>query len=314
MIPEVSILMATRDNLATLPKALETFLASPLDLEIVIVNDGSTDGTRGYLDSLPRVRPIHLAESGGLTKALNLAFRESKGRFLARQDADDYSHADRLPSQLEAFGRDRTLDILGTGHRVVDEGGAVLAELPGRNFGSPAKRLARDNYFCHGSLMFRRAALERLGGYREFFRFSQDYDLMLRAAGMGMSLRNLGRCLYDWTFSPQATSGRKAREQARYAAVARRLSGEPGLDPAECYRAMEASESGADRAASAVPMEWHLMKIHLRSGDTARARAQYDALLKKGGPLPDDSGAARLRLVPGWLYKSLRALTELKYR
>jgi glycosyltransferase involved in cell wall biosynthesis len=314
----VSILMATRDNLATLPKALEVFLASPLRPEIVIVNDGSTDGTAAYLGTLPRdrVKAIQLPESGGLTKALNLAFRESAGTFLARQDADDASHPGRLEAQLAAFGKDPGLDILGTGHRVVDGNGSVLAELPGRNFARPAKRLLRDNFFCHGSLMFRRQSLERLGGYREFFRLSQDYDLLLRAAGAGLRLANLRACLYDWTFSPRAVSLSKAREQALYGETAKRTASDPGLDPAACYRdlqAQEARDTGPAAALRDIPPEWQLMKILLLAGDTAGARRQYRAMRDRGVPIPRESSVAALRHIPGWLYRPMRALGDLRY-
>lgn len=315
-MPLVSILLATRDDLATLPKAVGPFLASPLDLEIVIVDDGSRPDTAAYLDGLPRerVRVIRLAESGGLTRALNLAFKASRGEFLARQDADDVSRPGRLEAQLEAFRADAELGILGTGHRVVDEAGAVLAELKGRNFGRPAKRLARGNYFCHGSLMLRRSALERLGGYREFFRFAQDYDLMLRAAGLGIRIANLEACLYDWTFSTRAISARKGREQARYARVAREAFADAGLDLDARFRELEASEERDPEAARPIPPEWQLMQVMLLAGDTGGARRQYEALIGRGGEPPAGGWIAGLRLLPPWLYRTLRGVADLRYR
>lgn len=312
--PAVSILMATRGDLKTLPRALAPFLQSPLEPEIVLVDDGSRDGTADYLADLPqgRLKLIRHDEPQGLTVSLNRAFQAATGAFLARQDADDVSLPERLEAQLAAFRSDPDLAILGTGHRIVDTTGQVLAELPGRNMGNPLKRLRRDNYFCHGSLMLRREALERLGGYRPFFRFAQDHDLLLRAAGLGLRLRNLRACLYDWTYSLQATSLAKAREQIRFGSVAKHASNEPDLDLAACFRALEAAEA-ADTAPAAVPAEWQLLKILLASGDTAGARRQYAALRRSGAIFPDPGFPIWLRLIPAWLYRPLRTLADLRY-
>lgn len=313
--PVVSILMATRDNLPTLPRALATFLESPIDLEIVIVNDGSTDGTRAYLDSLPpeRVRPIHLEKSQGLTLSLNQAFAVSRGEYLARQDADDASHPDRLQFQLKAFREDPALDILGTGNRILDEEGEVLAEVVGHNYGNALKRLRAGNFFCHGSLMLRRSAMERLGAYRPFFRYSQDLDLLLRAAAMGLKMRNLIPCLYDWTLSEKAISRSKSREQGLFAKTAKSASRDADLDLATCYARLE-TESAADEAASGpIPRDWQIMEILLLCGDTAGARRKYAELRERGAPMPKPGFAVRMRVLPSWLYRAVRILADLRY-
>ena len=315
MTPQVSILLSTHRDRSTLPRALEPFLASPLDLEIVLVDDGSRDGTREYLAGLPRERlkVMRMEEPIGLTKALNLAARAARGAFLARQDADDFSHADRLEKQLARFRQDRGLDILGTGHRIVDSDGAVLAEIHGRNFRNLGKRLLKDNIFCHGSLMFKADSFRKLNGYREFFRFSQDYDLVLRACHMGLRMENLAECLYDWSFSTHSITGSKAGEQARYAETARRVRGNPDLDPEAAYRAL-AGESAGSTTMNAIPADRKLMEIYLRAGDTNEARRAYHRLKEAGMAGPERRKFAFLSSLPPWLYRGLRSLSDLRYQ
>src|SRR5688500_18733873 len=97
--------MSTKDGRATLPAALAPFLAETLDIEVIVVSDGSGQTTRDFLDRLAReypgrIKPIHLEDGVGLTRALNLAANAAAGAFLARQDDDDVSHPERLRRQL----------------------------------------------------------------------------------------------------------------------------------------------------------------------------------------------------------------------
>jgi glycosyltransferase involved in cell wall biosynthesis len=312
-MPLVSVLLATRNNLATLPAALRPFLSEPAVLEILLVNDGSTDGTREYLDGIraahpDRVRPIHLEHGIGLTKALNLALRESRGEYLARQDADDVSHEDRIRRQLEAFRADPGLDFLGTGHRIVDSEGKALVSIEGKNFGNLGRRLLKGNVFCHGSMMMKRSSLLSLGGYREFYKYAQDYDLFLRAAKAGMKLANLEECLYDWTFSEASISATKAAEQEwcmRHALWSHlgRAGKEPDPPAADAVRAPGAH----------IPRELQLLQFFLLGCETRAARRQLGLLRSKRQRIAKAWKYALLCLPPPWLYRVMRRVANLRY-
>ena len=101
--PTVSVVLSVRNGGADLPKALETILNQSFsDLELIAINNGSTDGTREFLDQIvdPRVRVYH-QEDQGLAAALNRGISLARGRYIARQDHDDWA----LPSAHRPAGR-----------------------------------------------------------------------------------------------------------------------------------------------------------------------------------------------------------------
>ncbi|MBK8408219.1 MAG: glycosyltransferase family 2 protein [Sandaracinaceae bacterium] len=106
----VSVLMPVRDAGDTVVDALESVLATPhVPLEVVVVDDGSRDATRervlGVASRDPRVRLL-TGEGHGITAALNQGLRACEGEFIARMDADDLAHVERLGAQLDRFLQD----------------------------------------------------------------------------------------------------------------------------------------------------------------------------------------------------------------
>jgi glycosyltransferase involved in cell wall biosynthesis len=311
-MPRISVIMSTRNDRETLPAAIEPFLFDTLDIEVVIVNDASDDGTREYLDRLAaqhpsKVRPLHRESSIGLTRALNLAIRESRGEFLARQDADDVSHPDRLRKQLARFDADPSLDFLGTGNRIVEPDGDLIVAIRGQNFGNLAKRLVKGNVFCHGSLMMRRSALLEIGGYDEYFRFAQDYDLLLRAVRAGRKLANLEECLYDWTFSSKSITSEKTAEQRWYSEAARREFLEPG------WKGRHVGPPVGATGGPKITREHQLISFYLLACEPGMARRVLRRL-----PLGDSGLLTRWKThiqcsMPSAFAKAFRFLNNLRY-
>jgi glycosyltransferase involved in cell wall biosynthesis len=99
MIDQISVVMPTYNAMPFLKAAVESILTQSFkDFEFLIVNDGSTDESKDYLDSLsdPRIRVIHQTR-GGLVAALNIGIQQAKHEWIARMDADDIA----LPRRLE---------------------------------------------------------------------------------------------------------------------------------------------------------------------------------------------------------------------
>ena len=101
----VSVLMPAYNAAGTIGQAAISLQRQTLaDFEVVAVDDGSTDGTGEILDELssadPRIRPIHLPHSG-LIPALNAGIEACPGDLIARMDADDICHPERLRMQVE---------------------------------------------------------------------------------------------------------------------------------------------------------------------------------------------------------------------
>jgi hypothetical protein len=130
-----------------------------------------------------------------LTRSLNRGLALARGTFVARQDADDISHPDRLASQVACLEQERSLAVLGTQARMIDARGRPVRAAPWPK--STANRAIRwqlifDSPFIHASVMFRKDVIwSSLGGYDETFTTSQDFELWSRVAAAGHAMKNL---------------------------------------------------------------------------------------------------------------------------
>jgi glycosyltransferase involved in cell wall biosynthesis len=197
-------------------------------VEYIIINDASDDDTSDILSRCSRkdkrITIITNAKNLGLTKSLNLGIGASKGEYIARQDADDVSHPERLAKQIEYLTRNKDVMMLGTGGHLMDESGNVLRRehvVTGKN--RLKKRLWKRNQFIHGSVVIRRSCLNDVGLYNEEFKSAQDYDLFLRISEK-YAVDNLPDPLYSYRLNPTAISSTKSREQQIAALIARMAS------------------------------------------------------------------------------------------
>ncbi len=177
-MPRVSVVMPVRDGERFLREALESTLAQTVaELELIVVDDGSTDATPAilaeYAERDGRVR-VQRQEPGGLTVALNAGCAHAQAPVIARMDADDVMLPDRLEQQLAYLDAHPDVALLGGGIVLVDESGAEIDREPGR---AELDFLAR-NELTHATVAMRTEAFRALGGYR--LDQAEDYDLWLR--------------------------------------------------------------------------------------------------------------------------------------
>ena len=239
--PLVSVVMGVRNGSGTLEATLRSLTQGQnLDLEVLVINDGSTDQTGPLLDRLaaadPRIRVLN-REGRGLTKALIEGCLEARGSFIARQDAGDRSLPGRLEQQVACLDADPGANLCSCHVRLVVEEGATAT----------VNRLAEESLAdgltgpaIHGSVLMRREAYERAGGYRAAFYYAQDLDLWSRMVESGRH-RVVPEVLYEATLSPGSISGSRRQEQEAFhalivAATRARRAGEselPWLEQAE---------------------------------------------------------------------------------
>ncbi len=182
---DISVVMSCYNNEDTIQDAVNSILEQRFpSFELLVVNDGSSDGTKEKLDSIndPRLTIIDNPENIGLTRSLNIAISLSNGRYIARQDADDVSMPGRLQKQFNHMEDYPDVAVLGTGRATLDERGKMLSSLLLPEEPTFAD-LLKSNCFVHGSVMMRKDILIDVGSYNEDFRFTQDYELWLRIAG-----------------------------------------------------------------------------------------------------------------------------------
>ncbi|QAY75126.1 glycosyltransferase family 2 protein [Sphingosinicella sp. BN140058] len=185
----LSVVMPVRNAGPFLDASIRSILDQTLsDFEFVIRDDGSTDGSterlRNWAARDPRIRLFIGEHSLGPAASSNWVVSKSSGRLVARMDADDIAHPDRLMRQAEALEAAPSACLVGSLWEGIDEKGRHLRP-------RDRWRLSRSSPFSpfpHGSIMFRRDAFERAGGYRCEADFWEDADLYFRMAEIGRLL------------------------------------------------------------------------------------------------------------------------------
>jgi glycosyltransferase involved in cell wall biosynthesis len=219
--PAVSVLMGVWNGAPQVGEAVESVLSqTAADLELIVVDDGSSDATPVVLKSFrdPRLHVTRRAR-GGLTSALNAALAVARAPLVARLDADDIALPERLGRQLEYLKRHPDIGLLGTAARETDAAGREVAILrPPTDDALIRRALIRRNPFVHSSVVMRRATVEQAGGYDEAFPVAQDYDLWMRMSRV-TRMANLPDVLVTRRLLPGRVTA--ARESERFKAEAR---------------------------------------------------------------------------------------------
>ena len=186
--PKISVLLAVYNGERYVGESIRSVLGQSYEnFELVVVNDGSTDGSRDIVTSFDdrRIRIID-QENRGLTNALIRASSSATGSIIARQDADDVSAPERFARQLDLLSTSPEIVAVGTDREQVDESGRSVGR-----YGHPVENswlrtiMALRNEFGHGSLMMRADVFREVGGYDPSIRFAQDFDLMWRMSRAG---------------------------------------------------------------------------------------------------------------------------------
>jgi len=224
--PKVSVVMSVYNGERYLREAIDSILNQTFkDFEFITINDGSTDRTSEILESYNDLRIVLIhQENIGLTKSLNKGIALAKGEYIARQDADDISMPERLEKQISFLEEHKSVALLGTTVKIIDENGSLIHIRKYPCDSSSIKKVIKDdNYFCHGSVVFRKQFFSELGGYREIFSSAQDYDLWLRFAE-NFEVANLSTPLYTRRFNPLSVTLKNIVFQRRMGTFARHLA------------------------------------------------------------------------------------------
>jgi hypothetical protein len=221
--------MGVRDGASWLPEAIRSVLGQTLaDLELIVVDDGSSDATPALLatERDPRLVVERQAQAG-LAVALNRAFGLARAPLVARLDADDVALPVRLERQRAFLQSHPEVGLLGTAARVVDESGRDVGIIrPPEDDRDIRRVLIRRNPFVHSSVMVRRSLLASAGGYDVSFPVAQDYDLWLRLSALTRMANLAEPLVVRRLVAGRVTAGRdtlrlRAEARARWRAVRR---------------------------------------------------------------------------------------------
>ena len=192
--PRVSVVIPTYNRAALLIEAVESALAQTFgDLEVIVADDGSTDGSAERVEELGdvRIQVLRLDHSGTPAVARNAALSRSRGELAAFLDSDDVWFPEKLARQVAVLDRSPDVGLVCSNASVIDEDGNEISDryLPPDEgaSGDVLEKLLDVNFVVNSSAVARRELVQRAGGLSEDprLRAVEDYDLWLRLAATG---------------------------------------------------------------------------------------------------------------------------------
>ncbi len=193
--PKVAVVIPCYNRETSVRAAVESVLAQGYPaLEVIAVDDHSTDGTRAALEAIadPRLRVVANPGPRGVSAARNHGVRETDAAVIAFQDSDDLWRPGKLAAQMACLAADPARVAVYCGMVVTDDAappGAPVLRYPGPGIapreGDILPSLVRGSFISTQTLLLRRAAFDAAGGFDEALPALVDWDLMLRVAPLG---------------------------------------------------------------------------------------------------------------------------------
>ena len=181
--PVVSAVMPTYNNARYLQQAIDSLLVQTFrDWELIIVDDGSTDGTPSILArcSDPRITVHTLPMNTGRARARNVAIASARGRYIAICDSDDESRPARFARQVEFLDTRPDIGIVSAFIQQTSASASVTVEFPVDPAAIHRRFVAGKMGTAHGASMIRRECFERVGTYCEALPSAEDFELFRR--------------------------------------------------------------------------------------------------------------------------------------
>jgi hypothetical protein len=279
--PTASVLMCVfNEREQFLRQAIESVLAQSFgDFEFIIVDDGSSapetlQTLARYEADDPRITVFHKTNEG-LTRSLNFGLAHCSAPVVFRHDSDDWSDVWRLASQVYFMSEYPDVAVVGTGFHCCLEDGQIFSTigLP-QSHADIQAALPSGNVFCHGSVGFRKAAIDAVGGYRESLPCAQDYDLFWRVSER-FPTANLPEPLYSLRRTSSCITASKTLLQDRCSECIRELARMRRETGREDFARAWA------RAGVQVETPHGRMKALLRSGDQFLVAGSYGLAMRQ---------------------------------
>ena len=211
--PLVSVILPAKNCGPHLSEAVDSVLEQSLDsLELIIVNDHTTDGSIQSLNRDDHRLKVVPNSGSGLVDALNTGASKAKGEFYARMDGDDICHPDRLKLQVEYLIKNPQVGIASCLVEIFNNGpvaeGYRLYEGWVNSLVTPnqiRREMFVESPLPHPTVIFRADVFHKLGGYRDKG-WPEDYDMWLRAMEAGVSMGKVNTKLLKWRDGPSRLS------------------------------------------------------------------------------------------------------------
>lgn len=221
--PLVSVVMSVYNSEKYLQESVNSILNQTYtNFEFIIINDGSNDNCLDMLLEYPKNNNRILIidqENIGLTKSLNRGIKLARGKYIARQDADDKSLPERLEKQIQFLEANAGYFLIGTDYEIIDEHSNIIGKpeilVPINNHEIKAA-ISKYPPFVHSLVMFRNDTSCIGYFYDTSYKYSQDYELWIRILKHHNAF-NLPEVLGLSRTWPGMISEKKIKTQRRYA-------------------------------------------------------------------------------------------------
>jgi glycosyltransferase involved in cell wall biosynthesis len=218
-MPKISVVMPAYNAASTLAEAMNSLAAQTFrDFEVVVVDDGSNDRTAEIalrFSEAFRLRVLVNAQNSGVAASLNRGIADSDSEFIARLDADDLAHPDRLAQQVAFLDASQVIDLCGT-HMIMfrhgNPGEQTVHEHPTSD-AAIKTMLLQHCALSHPSILMRRSFVTDVGQYDTACDYAEDYDLWCRGALMGKRYANLPVHLTSYRVHPGQVGQSRSKVQ-----------------------------------------------------------------------------------------------------
>ncbi|MEO8068477.1 MAG: glycosyltransferase [Flavobacteriales bacterium] len=211
--PSITVVMPVYNAAAYLRSAIDSVLAQTCgDFELLLIDDGSTDGSAGVITSFndPRIRLIVHKQNQGLVASLNEGIADAYGTCIARMDADDLMHPQRLEKQLHFMQANPGVDIVATFVDVLNADGEATGvwdtDRASVSEEEIRRTMPRTNCIAHPTVMMRASALANTR-YRPEQVGSEDWDLWLRLLSQGHRIAKIPEALLKYRMHASSIMG-----------------------------------------------------------------------------------------------------------
>ena len=285
--PKISVITPSFNSASTIGDTIESVRTQDYsNWEHIVIDGGSKDGTVGVLERYAHLIWVSEKDEGHY-HAMNKGIGRASGDVVVILNADDCFRPGALRKVAEAFQRNPNWDALFGDVVFVDAQGSKIYQREEAVYDYNVLLYAVD-YICHQALFVRRAAYDRLGGYRhKDFLNSADYEFKLRLGREGCRVGHVPELLVNYRYHSQGQSAdrRIIRNMIEEAVRIRREHGNPGGWRGSCLRVVYKAKRQAQklllrRKCDLIPGTWQL-KSHLREETQFSSNAGLDQLPKK---------------------------------
>lgn len=185
-MPLVSVNIITHNRAGYIGEAIKSVLGQNFkDLELIIVDDASTDNTKEVVESFlsdERVKYFPLDKQKNIATLRNIALSKSVGEYIAILDSDDlWCDDNKIARQVNFLKENNNIVMVGSGATIIDSNGKEKRKAPKPVNDKDIKKIFLiKNPFFHSSVLYRKNSIINLGGYNEDLKYCDDFDLWIR--------------------------------------------------------------------------------------------------------------------------------------